>query len=463
MSARSEINMIDGSVFSKILRFSLPLVLTNLLQVLFNVADMVVVGRFSSVDGAVGAVGATTALVALFNHMVFGASVGATVAVSNAVGSRDREESERAVHTSLLIGLICGLIGAAVGVFSCRTVLVWMDSDPALLAMSATYCRIYFAGMPFVAVLNYAVAVLRAKGDTTTPLIILAGAGVLNVILNIVFVAGFGMNVDGVALATVISNAAAMVAVMIVLSRDRSWCRFSFRKLRIDGRIARRVMGIGLPAGLQGALFAISNMFIQQAVNGFGVAVITGISIASNLEGFAYVAEQAVATAALTFTGQNIGARRYDRLGRVARDSYFANILICGAVSVGIFLLREVLARMYMNDVTADTALILDTVTRCSCFRLLPCVLCGFMEVGSALTRGLGRSTLSMVITLLGSCAFRVVWIQTVFAAYPKDWVLYIVMPISWAITALAHLICGTVLRRRFLREAHPLNPANYI
>ncbi len=452
--ARKEIDMTEGPIFSKIMAFAFPLILTNLLQMLYNAADMVVVGRFSAVNGAVGAIGSTGALINLFTNLIMGASVGATVVVANAIGAKDQKRTERAVHTAIFIALICGFVGMSVGVGGARAVLEWMDADPALIDMSATYCRIWFLGLPVTTVLNYAIAIIRAKGDTTTPLIILSMSGILNVILNIFFVLGFGMDVDGVAIATVISTACATAAVMTSLIRDPGPCRFSFRKLRLHGTEARQIIAIGIPSGIQGTLFSISNVFIQQGINGFGAAVVTGNSIAGNLEGFLYTATNSIAQAALTFMGQNMGAKKYRRLPRITANSYLATILIAVVMSAIVYIFRFPLSHLYMNQTAENADRILATLDTRFNYMILPYFLLACMEVGSNIVRGMGRSVLSMVVSLAGSCAFRILWIHTIFAVYHRLEVLYISIPISWGMTALIHLCCVLVLQRKIIRSA---------
>lgn len=444
-----ELNMTEGAVFSKIIVFSLPLIVTNLLQTLYNAADMMVVGRFSTVEGAVGAIGATSSLTAVFMNLIMGASTGATVVVANAIGAKDKDRTERAVHTSIIIALICGFAGMLIGVTLCKPILVLMKSDPALIDMSVTYCRIFFLGVPFTTVLNYAVAVLRAKGDTTTPLIILACSGILNVVLNIVFILLLGMDVDGVAIATVIANICSMLAVMIILMRDTGWCRFSFSKLRMCTASARRIVSIGIPAGIQGTLFSTSNVFIQSAVNGFGAAVVTGNSIGTNLEGFIYTATNSIAQAALTFTGQNMGAGKPERIRKIKWSSYLAGVLVAAVFCVTLCTFRDFFAGLYINEGSGNRAEILAAVEQKFLYMIVPYFLVPLMEVGANLVRGMGKSILPMIVSLLGSCLFRIVWIFTVFAAFPELWVLYISMPISWAITASVHFICVTLLQRK--------------
>lgn len=455
--AHRDLCLTEGRPFGKIFRFAFPLILTNLLQVCYNAADMIVVGRFSDVEGAVGAIGSTSALINLLINLLFGFSIGANVVVANAIGARDEERTRRAVHSSLFVGGICGLLSLTVGLLFSRPLLMWMDADPALLDMSVKYTRIYFLGVPFSAVLNYAISILRAKGDTKTPLYIMSASGVLNVLLNIFFVAACHMDVEGVALATAISNALSCIVLLLVMTGSRDWCQLQWRRLlHPDRGQLRRVFLIGLPAGIQGSLFSLSNVFIQRAVNRFGPAVITGTSIASNIEGIAYTTTNSIYQASLTFTGQNMGAGRYDRLRMVFRDCYLATFLVGAVVSSLLFVCREPLIYLYMNADAVDGAAIFAAAELRFRIVMVTYVLLAFMEVGSGLTRGMGKSFASMMISLLGSCVFRIVWIYTVFAIIPQVWMLYLVMPVSWLLTSTAQFIFAHTVRRRLLRSLPP-------
>ncbi|MBP5209684.1 MAG: MATE family efflux transporter [Clostridia bacterium] len=452
----------EGHLLGKIFVFAFPLLFTNLLQILYNATDMIVVGRFSSVQGAVGAIGSTGALINLLLNLLFGVAVGANVVVANAIGARDEERCRRAVHTSLSVGVMCGLIGCAVGLLFCRPLLIWMEADPALLDMSVAYTRIYFLGVPFSAVLNYAVAVLRAKGDTKTPFFVLSAAGVLNVLLNIFFVAGLGMDVDGVATATALSTALSTVVILVKMSRDDDWCRLEWRRLlRPHLRTARRILFIGIPAGIQGTLFSLSNVFIQRAVNGFGAAVIEANSISSNIEGLAYTSVNSITQAAITVGGQNMGARRYDRMGRIIRDCLFAALAVGAVMSAALYLARHPLISLYMSPSTAERDAILAAAELRFKIVMAPYAILAVMDVGSGILRGLGCSTSAMVITLIGACAFRILWIYTFFAARPELWVLFVSLPISWALTGGVLLLRAIWFRHRTLKAVKNAVPGD--
>lgn len=452
-------DMTSGPLFRKMLIFALPLVLTNLLQVLYNVADMIVVGRFSSVDGAVGAIGCTSSFITLLNNFIFGLSTGATVTVSQAIGARDHNGVRRAVHTSLMMGLIVGFVCLGLGQMFCRPVLGLLGTAPEYMPLSEKYCRICFTGLPFIAVLNCALGVMRAQGDSTRPLVILSLAGVLNVGLNVLFVMVLGMDVDGVALATMIANVVSAVAALVCLARDNGICRFYVKELRIHPPTMGKVLGVGVPSGMQGILFTVSHMVVQTAVNSLGAATINAAAIASNFESFSYTTGNAVANAAMTFTGQNMGARKYRRLMPILLNSYLVTLLLSGAVSIVFYLLREPLAGLYMNEATLHREEILAVFQVAMTYRVLFQPICGLMDCGSLTLRGTGRSTLSMIISLVGACGLRVLWVWTVFNAVRQAWVLFVGFPISWVVTALAHFLCVWCVSRSLIRKAETPSP----
>lgn len=447
-------DMTTGPLFHKMLVFALPLVLTNLLQMLYNVADMIVVGRFSPVDGAVGAIGCTASFISLITNFILGLSTGATVVVAQAIGAHDRNGVRHGVHTSLTIGVLLGVVCLGIGQALCRPMLVMLDTAPEYLAMSEKYCRICFAGLPFVALLNCALGVMRAQGDATRPLLILAGAGLLNVTLNLLFVLAFGMDVDGVALATVTANVASAVIALVCLMRDRGMCRLRLRRLRIHRATALKVLAIGVPSGLQGALFSISNMIVQSAVNSFGPATITAASIEGNLHSFVYTAANAIANAAMTFTGQNMGARKYRRIVPILLNGYLIVLLLAGVLAAGMYTLLEPLAGLYMNEATNDREAILEVIRVAATCRMLFMPICGLMDCGAMTLRGMGRSATSMALSLIGACGLRVAWVYTVFALFHEQWVLFISYPISWTVTAAVLLACVWRVSRTLERKA---------
>ena len=456
---RQTIAFTEGGVFGKIVLFALPIMFTNVLQILFNAADMIVVGQFSGVDGAVGAVGSTGPIVHLIINLMVGVAVGANVVVANTIGARDEARTRRAVHSALTLGLLMGLACMVVGLCLSKQMLLWMNADESLLGMSLTYLRIYFLGVPFAALVNYTAAVFRAKGDTRTPMIVMTLAGVLNVLLNLFFVIVCGMNVDGVALATMIANMMSALVLLVLLSRAKDATKFSLRALfSLDGASMHRMLAVGIPAGLQGCMFSLSNVFIQSAVNGNGPAVIDANAITAQLDGIIFTATNAFHQAALTFVGQNIGASRYDRLGKIARGCYAASLSVSVLLVLFIYSLRVQFIHLYINADATD----IDLIVKEACIRVgCSTVFCAFqalMDTGSGLMRAMNRSMTAFLATLVGTCLFRVVWIYTAFAYTENLRVLYYSFPISWLATGLV-LLAFVIRTKNKLQKAHAPTP----
>ncbi len=437
--------MTEGPLLKKLLLYTLPIMATGLLQLLFNAADLIVVGRYSS-SLSLAAVGSTGALINLIVTLFIGLSAGTSVAVAQRVGAGDDEGLTRTVHTSIATALAGGLIVFFIGFFGSRTFLSWMGTPDTVIDLAVLYMKIYFIGIPANLLYNFAGAVLRASGDTKWPLIILTAAGVLNVGLNLLFVIGLGMSVDGVALATVISQAASALAVMILLCTTRRNIRFRFSRLRFHGPELAEILRIGIPAGIQGAMFSISNVIIQKSVNSFGDDFMSGNSAAGNIEGFVYVAMNAFHQTSLTFTGQNVGARKPERINRV--------LLLCeGYVFVfgfGLgmlaYLLREPLLGIYLPDAPQSVQ---DGMQR---MRVIATTYftCGAMDVMNGSLRGMGSSFFPMLITVVTVCGMRIVWIYTVFAQVGTPFSLYVSYPISW-ILCLATQVVYYIFAKRSL------------
>ena len=447
--------MLEGPLLGKVFLFALPLMATNLLQMLYNAADMIVAGM-SGVEGAIGSIGTTGAMINFILNIFSGFAIGTNVVVARNIGRDDKEATEQSVHTSLVMAALFGAICAVVGLFVSRPVLKLLGDEGHVLELASLYTRIYFAGAPFLAVSNYMIAILRAKGDTRTPLYILTATGLLNVGMNLFFVLVMKMSVDGVAYATVIANAANVVILGIVLMRDPGWCRVELKKLRITGSAMKEIVRDGLPAGIQGMLFSLSNMLIQSTIIGInnatcpgGSAVIDGNAAATNLEGFAYVATNSVYQASVTFTSQHHGAKKYKRIGTVMRCCYFVTALVAITAAAILLIFRHPLLGLYIQD---GNEIALETAYTRFYINIAPYVTLAFMEVGSGVLRGLGKSTLSTVISLLGSCVFRLLWIYLIFPLCPQLWMVYLSYPISWALTALTHFTVSMIVRRRCMR-----------
>ena len=462
---KKQLNMTEGPLFGKILLFVLPLMATNLLQTLYNAADMVVVG-FSPEPDAVGAIGMTSAFINLVVNVFIGFATGANVMVARYLGARDADKASRTVHTSLVMSLIFGTLGAVIGLIVARPVLSMMGAEGKLLDLATYYTKIYFAAMPFLSVTNYLIAIFRAKGDTKTPLMVLSAAGLLNVLLNLFFVMVLHMSVDGVALATAAANAVSAVVLLFLLSREQGPCRFSFKKLCLDRVAFKGILQIGLPAGVQGSLFAVSNMLIQSSIvqvnntlcppdTSAFAPVVRGNAAAANLEGFAYTAQNSVYQASVTFTSQNLGAAKYERIKRVMLNCYVIGVFIAAFFSGILFLANQPLLALY--DVTDSAVGSLEhiayetAITRMK-YLFIPYFTIALLDVGCGIVRGLGKSISSAIICLIGSCLLRVVWISTVFRADPRLEVIYISYPISWTLTAAALFACSILTLRHLIR-----------
>lgn len=446
-SARYEIDMTHGPILKKLLLFTVPLILSSILQLLFNAADVVVVGRFARQgDLCLAAVGSTGSLTSLIVNMFVGLSVGTNVVVARAWGSGDHKAMEESVHTSMLVSVVSGVILAVVGVIGARVFLEWMNTPEEVIDLSSLYLRIYFAGMPANMIYNFGSAILRSVGDTRRPLIYLIIAGVLNVILNLFFVIVLHMDVEGVALATIISQAVSAALVVICLMRSEGGLRLTLKKLRIAGNMLKEIARIGLPAGFQGVLFSISNVMIQSSINAFGATVMAGSSAAGNLEGFVYVGMNAFHQAAVSFSSQNLGAGEYKRIWRIAVVCQVCVTVVGLLMGLGVWFFGSELLRIY----TTSQEVVNAGLVRLS-YVCLPYALCGMMDVMTGSLRGIGYSVTPMLVSILGICVFRVAWIATVCklpACSDIDFV-YLSYPISWIITLIAHTICFVWAMRR--------------
>ena len=438
MKRSHEIDMTNGPIFSKILIFSLPLMFTGILQLLFNAADVIVVGKFAG-SLALAAVGSTGSLVNLLINVFIGVSTGVNVLAARFYGSRDNEQMFRCVHCSMALSGILGVFVGIWGYFLSSPMLSLMRTNPEVLPLAALYLRIYFLGIPATVVYNFGAAILRAVGDTDRPLRFLLISGVTNVLLNLLFVVGLKMSVAGVAIATAVSQYVAATLVVLCLIRSQGSYRLQLRSLRFFRDMLVWILQLGIPAGLQSTIFSISNVIIQSAINSFGYIAMAANSAASNVDGFIYIAMNSVYHASLCFSSQNLGAKKYNRLGRVLACCIILVMCIGLLVSGVIYCFGPQLLSLYISRADADR----DAILAIGMIRLtyigLPYFLCGLMEVGSGALRGLGKSWLPLIISTLGVCVFRILWIFTVFAAHPTLEVLYLSYPISWFVTPAAH------------------------
>ena len=434
---KKKFNFTEGPLLINIILYALPIIASNILQLLFNTADTIVVGQFAANKSALPAVGATTSLVYLIVGLAIGISSGANIVLSRCVGEKDPQKAKKVVGTAISLGFILGIIMAVIGAGGARTFLTWMDCPESVIDLSTLYVRIYCLGLPIVFVYNFSASILRASGDTLRPLLYLIMAGIINVVLNIFFVTVFGMDVDGVAIATITSQLIAGICLLRILFKEKDYARLETQYLKPDKNITTEIFRIGIPAGLQSSLFSLSNVFVQASVNSFGNEILlSGNTISLSLEGFLYNGMNGVSIASLTVIGQNYGALDFDRI----KKSIFRCILVVFSVGITlstfVLVFHEPLCAVYRNDPEVIAyAYQRLSVVGASYF------LGGIMEVLSNCLRGLGKSVTSMIISLSGSCLFRIIWLLTVFKAYPTLKMIYIVYPISWIITPIMHTI----------------------
>ncbi|MBS6644912.1 MAG: MATE family efflux transporter [Clostridiaceae bacterium] len=441
-----EVDMCHGPLLGKIIVFAVPLILSGILQLLFNAADIIVVGRFAGSE-ALAAVGSTSSLINLLVNVFIGLSIGANVLVARFYGAGKDKEVEETVHTSILLSVISGGILLVAGVLSARPLLTLMGTPDNVIEHSTLYMKIYFVGMPVMLLYNFGAAILRAVGDTKRPLYFLFSAGIVNVVLNLIFVIVFSMGVAGVAWATVISQCISAALIVMCLMKSESSYRLYWKKLRIVPAKMKAIARIGFPAGLQGAIFSISNVLIQSSINSFGSVAMAGNTASSNIEGFIYNSMNAVYQTALSFTSQNYGAGEYKRMRKVMLICLGLVTLVGAVMGFGAILAGRHLLGIYSSD---------PEVIRFGLYRLTIIAstyyICGWMDTMVGVLRGMGYSVMPMLVSLTGACAFRVLWIFTIFAADRTLTTLYISYPVSWGITAAAHVICYFMIRKKVER-----------
>ncbi len=455
-----EIDMCNGPILSRMLRFSIPLMCSSVLQLLFNAADIVVVGRWAG-DNSLAAVGSNTALIGLLTNLFVGLAVGANTLAAKSFGARDREELHRVVHTSILLSILSGVLLAVVGFFGARTILTWMQTPDNVLGLAALYLRIYFLGMPATMVYNFGAALLRAEGDTQRPLYFLSLAGVVNIVLNLFFVIVCHLDVAGVAIATVISQCISAALVLRCMTKDTGPLHLDLRKLRIHSRTMGKILQVGLPAGFQGILFSLSNVVIQSSVNTFGEVIMAGNSAAANIEQFVYVSMNAMYQATISFVSQNYGAGNYHRIRKIVIRAQIC-VLVVGLVLGNLATLfgRDLLAIYTTSPAVIDAGLIRMRIV-CTTYAV-----CGMMDVMVGGLRGIGYSVMPMLVSLVGACGLRLLWIATIFQLpqFHTIQMLYWSYPVSWTITVAVHVLCFLWalkrVKRHLLAEGGPVSGA---
>ena len=444
-----EIDMCSGSILGKMLLFALPLMFSSILQLLFNAADTIVVGKFAG-DNSLAAVGSNGSLVSLMTNFFMGLSVGANVLVARHYGAKQEQEVKDTIHTAMTVSVFSGLLLTVVGVIAARQLLVSMNSPAEVIDLAALYLRIYFLGMPAMMAYNFGSAILRAVGDTKRPLYYLSTAGVINVVLNLIFVIVFKMDVAGVALATVISQFVSAILVVRCMIKETGVIHLELKELHINKASLWMILRIGLPASLQGIIFSISNVIIQSSVNTFGAVVVAGNSAAANIEGFVYVAMNTFYQAAISFESQNVGAGQYKRVNRIAVTA-FCCALVTGVVAGNTVLYfgRQLLSLYTSNPEVMDAGMRrLNVIVRTY-------ALCGVMDVMVGVLRGLGYSVVPMIVSLIGACGLRLFWIFTFFKMdmFHTITSLYMTYPASWLITLSAHMVCFIVIRKKLAKK----------
>ena len=455
---KNRIDMCEGPILTKMIAFSLPLMASGVLQLLFNAADIVVVGRFAG-ENSLAAVGSTGSLVNLLVNLFIGLSIGANIAAARFIGAKQKKEVSLTVHTSMALSIVCGLIMTVVGFFLSETALRLMATPEEVLPLAAAYLRIYFLGMTSNMIYNFGAAILRAAGDTKRPLFYLLTAGVINVILNLVFVILFKMDVAGVALATIISQTVSAALIVRCLVKEEGMIKLDLRSLKMEKTKLIMILKLGIPAGLQGCLFSLSNVVIQSSVNSFGNLVVAGNSAALNIEGFVYVSMNSFYQSCISFVGQNYGAGKYRRIDKVVLYA-FGCVLVTG-IALGLFCLRfsEELISVYSDnpDVIAAGKVRMDIIMKTY-------FLCGSMDVMVGALRGTGHSITPMIVSFVCVCGFRMLWIATVFMMpeYHRADTIYWSYPISWFLALFVNTVFFLFARNSYIHKTESTVRENF-
>ena len=437
-------DMTEGPLTTKIIKFTIPVMLSGILQLLFNTADVIVVGRFTG-KTALAAVGSTGSLINLLVSLFIGLSIGTNVLVARYQGAKDDKSVSETVHTSIALGIVGGLILLIIGVVATRPLLEMMATPEDVIDQSTLYMRILFFGMPLNLILNFGAAILRAIGDTKRPLYYLTIAGVINLFLNIFLVTVFSLGVAGVAIATVISEGVSCVLILLCLKHETGAIRLYFNRIKINPSKCVDIMKIGLPAGLQGCIFSISNVLIQSSVNSFGSTVMAGNTAASNIEGFVYVSMNSLHQTCISFTSQNFGAGKFKRIKKVLINCLVIVAITGLVLGNSAYFFGKYLLSAYNNEAEVISyGLIRLSIISTMYF------LCGLMDVMVGAMRGIGYSILPMIVSLVGACGLRIVWIYTVFVKFRTLDILFISYPVTWTITFLSHLVCYYIVTRKY-------------
>ena len=442
-----EIDMVNGSIMDKMISFALPLMLSGILQLLFNAVDIIVVGRFSG-SQSLAAVGSTSSLINMLTNLFIGISLGANVLAARFYAAGKHKEMSETVHTAIATAFVSGVIMIFVGILLSRPALELMDTPSDVIELSTLYIRIYFLGMPFFMLYNYGAAILRAVGDTKRPLIFLVISGVVNACLNMLLVIVFHLDVAGVAIATVISQVISCVLVIGCLYKTDAVYRLRFKKLRINRKYLVQIFRIGIPAGLQSTLISFSNVLLQSSVNSFGSIAMAGYTAANNILSFLYMAANAVTQACMSFTSQNFGARKPKRMDRVIIDGMILQFVICLILGTLAYVFGSQISSIYTDnsDVIKCSVEILALTT-------IPYFLCGIMDAWPGIIRGMGRSTVPMILCIIGTVGVRILWIFFFFPHHRTLRYLFISYPVSWIATIIMQLAYFFIIRKEIHRE----------
>lgn len=442
-----EIDMVNGTIMPKLITFAIPLMLSGILQLLFNAVDIIVVGRFSG-SQSLAAVGSTSSLINMLTNLFIGISLGANVLAARFYAAGKHKEMSETVHTSILTALISGVLMIFVGIFFSRPALELMDTPSDVIELATLYMRIYFVGMPFFMLYNYGAAILRAVGDTKRPLIFLVVSGVTNACLNLLLVIVFKMDVAGVAIATVISQMISCILVLICLYKTDAVYQLRFKKLRIKWEYLGQIFRIGIPAGIQSTLISFSNVLLQSSVNSFGSIAMAGYTAANNVLSFLYMGANSITQACMSFTSQNYGARKPKRMDKVLIDGLILQVVICLTLGVLAYVFGNQVSNIYTDD---------PNVIKCSveilALTTVPYFLCGFMDTFPGVLRGMGRSTVPMILCLLGTVGVRILWIYCFFPHNRTLGYLFVSYPVSWIATIVMQLIYYIFIRKEVHKE----------
>lgn len=446
--SKNQINLTEGPVLKKLLQFSIPLIFSSVLQLLFNAADLVVVGKFAG-DESLAAVGSTGSLINLIINLFTGLSIGTNVIAAHYFGAGNKKSVKDTVHTAMLVSVYSGIILTIIGVCSCKFLLQLMGAPDDVLVLATLYLKIYFGGITATMIYNFGSALLRAKGDTQRPLYILLISGIINLILNLFFVIVLKMNVDGVGMATVISQCIAAFFVVLILIKEEDEFHLNLKELKINPKIFLQIVKIGIPAGFQGIMFSFSNVIIQSSVNSFGKILISGNSAVCNIEGFVYTAMNGFAQGSLTFCSQNLGASKTDRIKKVVVVSQLA-VIVIGVLLSSICL---IFGRTIIGFFTKSPEVVEAGMIRCKVI-FSTYFLCGLMDVMANSIRGIGHSLTPVISSLIGACGFRIIYLMTFFKIpqFHTPFTIFVSYPISWILTYTANVICFIILFKKILK-----------